>query len=340
MRSKVYIVLLTVFLCTSIFSGLEPGQTQLAGKTWLRYGYETFDGETQYSGFEIARGYFVFSHQFTSRIGSKFNLDVYSSDKSTDAGGAGLKIKAAYLDYAFNDEMKLYAGVIKNYFGTVYDWDYTTIEKALEDKEGVCASAGAGVAFTGYIPGGWGEYQAGVYNGEGYKKYLDNIDNDFTYFANIRFIPITGLMIGGSGRFTQFDDPADTTSAPDKLSRFDAVGMLKAAYGPVELWGEYLMVSADENTASGFMVMPTVMVLDKLQFVFRYDMWDPTDDVDDDGRTRMIAGANYFLTKNAKGKPETRVQLNWSRTQPEVENAEPTDVFGLQLRWEFSSNPF
>ena len=319
---------------------LEPGETQFSSKTWLRYGYQTTGGETEYSGFALARGYLVFKHQFTDRLSSKFNLDIYSSDKSSDGAGAGLKIKAAYLDYAAGEGMDIYAGVIKNYFGTVYDWDYLTVEKALEDAEGICASADAGVALVGEIPGGLGQYAAGIYNGEGYKKYFSNIDRHFTYSANLRLTPLEGLMLGGSARFARAADPADTTADPETVSRLDMAAVLNANYGPIDIWAEYLAATLDETSASGFMVMPTVRVLDDFRLLFRYDMWDPDSDAKADGHSRIIAGANYVLTRKESGSPETRLQLNWNRHQPEADGADPTDGITLQLRFAFSSNPF
>lgn len=336
MRGIILAAITGVLLLTCSIFGLEPGHTEAGGKLWFRYEYETSDGETEHSGFRIARGYVVLSHQFTERIGSKFNLDIFSSDKTADPCGAGLKIKAAYLDYGFGKEMKVYAGVIKNYFGTVYDWNYITIEKALEDVEHVAASADAGIALTGDFPRDWGEYQIGIYNGEGYKCYLSNIDQNMTYQGNLRLSPLGWITIGGSSRFARYDNPADTTEAPEKLNQLDLAGIINAHYGPVELWGEYLMTKLDDNTASGLMIMPVVSAFDRLQFVFRYDLWDPSTDRDDDGHSRIIAGANYRLNANAN----TQIQLNWNRVQPESDLSKPTDTIELQLRWKFSSNPF
>ena len=120
----------------------------------------------------------------------------------------------------------------------------------------------------------------------------------------------------------------------------DIAGLLRFAYGPVDIWGEYLMVTMDETTGSGLMAMPTFILTDRIQLIARYDMWDPNGDVEDDGHSRMIAGANYFISKNAKGAPETQLQVNWERTTPEAEDLEPIDQFMIQLRWEFKSNPF
>jgi len=328
-------------IATVIFAGMEPGQSSFESKAWFRYNMEMQNEEIQSSGFQLARGYLVFKHQFSGRISSKFNIDIYSSDKSSDAGGAGLKIKAAYLQYSeIFPEANLMAGVIKNYFGTVYDWDYTTVQKALEDAEKVTSSADAGIAIVGYIPGGWGEYQAGIYNGEGYKDYGDNIDKHPVYLANVRFIPVVGLTVGGSIRYGIYDDPSDTTDDPDTYNHSEIAGVGRYSYGPFNIWAEYLVANYDEHTAGGFMIMPCVDIKKKFQIVGRYDMWDPDFEIDDDGHNRFIAGVNYFITKDVKGNPQTQIQLNWERIQYELEDSEPLDNISCQFRWEFKSNPF
>ena len=330
--------LMLMLFAAIAFSANKPGQSQIGGKTWFRMNLESCDGETEAMGFEVARGYFTFSHQFSSAISGKFNIDIYSSDKSTDASGAGLKIKAAYLEYSeILPDVKIQAGIIKNYFGTIYDWKYITIQKAPEDLNGVIASADAGVALTGYIPSGFGEYQLGIYNGEGYKKYLDNIDKNPAFVANVRFIPFTGLTLGGSVHYSQFEFATDTLGNTENRKDMKVAGVLRGAYGPVELWGEYLMREKDEAQGSGLMVMPVVTLGRRFQLLGRYDIWDPDTDTDDDGHSLMVLGINYFLTKNGKG---TQLQFNWQRNTPEMADSEPTDNLCLQLRWEFKSNPF
>ena len=338
------LLLLALIACIA-WAGAEPGQSQIQAKTWFRYSLEMSDGETEYSGFDVARGYFVWTHQFTDGIGSKFNIDIYSSDKSTDSKGAGLKIKAAYLEFKklpFKDA-KIQAGIVKNYFGTIYDWNYTTIQKALEDKEKVASSADAGIALAGYIPNGFGEYHLGLYNGEGYSKFGDNINKYPAFSGNVRFIPIPGLTLGGSAQFSQDEEiTIDTlgTETTETWNIMKAAGILRFAKGPVDIWGEFLMMTEDETTSQGFMIMPTFMLGKNFQLVARYDSWDKNTDVDDDAHTRIIAGVNYFISKNAKGAPETQLQVNWERKIPEAEDSEPVDGFAVQLRWEFKSNVF
>lgn len=340
MKGMLFAVMTGVFALTATCLSLAPGESQVAGKTWMRYEHISADGETEYNGFGIARGYLVLSHQFTEKIGSQFTLDVYSSDKSADASGAGLKIKSAYLDYSLGENAKLYAGVIKNYFGMTYDWKYITIEKAMEDVLGIAPSADAGVALSGKIPGGYGEYQAGIYNGEGYKKFYSNIDKYLAYQGNVRFKPMDNITIGGSVKFENYDDPTDTTGSPETLGQLDMAGVLIAEYGPAKLLGEYLGLSRDGQISAGFMAMPIVRIGDNFEIVGRYDSWDPNTEIDDDGWTTITAGVNYFFARNSAAKPSAWVQANWSREQLEVENSEPVNTAGVQLRWEFSSNPF
>lgn len=315
------------------------GQSDIQGKTWFRYLYEVYDGETEYNGFNIARGYFTWTHQFTSDISSRFTVDIYSS--SDFPKGAGLNIKDAYLQFnnILINDLSLQAGVLKHYFGTVYDWEYVTIEKALEDAEKVASSADVGVMFAGYIPSGFGEYQLGVYNGEGYSKVDKNINKYPLYSLNLRLIPISSVTVGGSIQFTN-DEKTTTDSAgvetTEKWSIMKAAGIGRFAMGPVDIWGEFLMTKVKDTKSRGFCVMPTVMIGKHIQVLGRYDMWDKDTDVEDDGHTKIIAGVNWFIGASKN----TQLQVNWQRKTPEASGSKPTDMFMVQLRWEFKSNPF
>ncbi len=119
------------------------GIDELKGKLemWNRVIIEREAGEFTKKYFALERGYFRLEPKFNSKIKGRFNLDFFSDEDGLD--GAGLKIKYAYLNFSELipiTDSKITVGLIKNYFGTIYDWNYTTIQKALEDKEKICSS--------------------------------------------------------------------------------------------------------------------------------------------------------------------------------------------------------
>jgi len=162
-------VLMGILILGALCTEVNGGKSQLKAYTWFRYTYEQEDTNTKMSEFAVKRGYLRWEHQFIEEIKSRVTLDFFSSDD--DPHGAGLKLKDAYVDFKYLiPEGKITAGLQKNYFGLVYDWDYITIEKALEDKEKLAASRDYGISVGGNIPNGFGECNLEIVNGEGYKK--------------------------------------------------------------------------------------------------------------------------------------------------------------------------
>lgn len=159
----------------------------------------------------LERGYLGLETKFTEQVKGRFTVDIFTTDKtyeyqvyslsdgtltsSTKSGsidGAGLKIKYAYVDFGGFipvKDMTLTAGMQKVYFGSIYDWSYTLIGKAPSDEHKVVNSSDLGITLNGFFPSGFGEYQLGIYNGEGYKKIGANVkeNTDFAYLG--KFTP-------------------------------------------------------------------------------------------------------------------------------------------------------
>jgi len=203
------------------------GETQFEAYNWMRYTMElekeNGDYTTHESQWTLERGYLRWKHQFTDRIDSRVNIDLFSSDDgrldkvetttitdidSTEhtvvkkvkskTNGADIKLKYAYVKLGYLvPQGDITVGLQKFYFGTIYEWEYMTIEKSLEDVEKVCASADYGVSFGGYLPQGYGTWRFQVANGEGYKHIGGNANTEPAYIADLRFIPIPGLTLGG-----------------------------------------------------------------------------------------------------------------------------------------------
>ena len=127
-------VILSILLTIMVVSFLQA-ETKLKMEIWNRWTYQTVDGENTVNEMALKRGYFRLEPKFSSKIKGRFNVDFFSDDDADN--GAGLKIKYAYLDFSKIlpiKDAKITAGLMKTYFGTIYDWDYTTIDKDPSDK--------------------------------------------------------------------------------------------------------------------------------------------------------------------------------------------------------------
>lgn len=382
MLKKTILKIALMFLTWAV--ALQAGEIKISGEIWNRYLMNRKDGSTSLSQISVDRGYLTLEPVLSDKIKGRFTLDFFSSDKYND--GAGLKVKYGYLDFAQLipiKESNLQVGLVKNYFGLVYDWEYPVIEKSFEDKEKVAASVDYGAVFTGYLPKGFGEYAVGLYNGEGYTKTQSKVNTNFAPLFNLRLTPIAGLTIGGSvildkPGFTGLIKQTTTSARAESIYKtvFDMrkayAGITKLAFGPLEIWGEYLISQYDSTTqkriwytdtlrpdsivdakytykSSGYSVTPIIALRSLIGFdgelVFRYDFWDSNTLVKDykSAFTTMVIGANYNILRGSSLSPVLTLQLNWQRKTYKKEDAtitevkKPEDQIGLQLKWKYSS---
>lgn len=341
-KAKVIVLMLCLLLSVEITLALT---TNLSMELWDRYTMVRQAGKTQSSVFSLERGYFRLEPTFTDKIKGRFNLDFFSSDKYND--GAGIKLKYAYVE--FNEVVpiplsRFSFGMDKTYFGTVYDWAYVTIEKALEDKEKVISSADYGINFTGYLPKGYGEYAISLINGEGYSKAGSKVNINPAPVVNLRLIPIPGVSLGSSVLYEKAGFIDTIKTAYDK--RLDYTGVARFAFGPLDAWFEYLAQQYgvttrgvySETKSQGFMIMPVLRFIRPLDLVLRYDKWDPNSGTANDGWSTLIGGFNWNILFDGQGTPTLFIQTNWQRTMYEDSNKKPLDQIMVQLRWTFNNN--
>jgi hypothetical protein len=316
---------------------LMASDTQIQMTVWNRWTYEKVGDEVTKDQFSLARGYLRLNHNFSKTVFGRFNVDFFSDEDGLD--GAGLKIKYAYLDFKKLipiKDSKLTVGLMKTYFGTIYDWSYITVEKDPSDLYKICSSTDYGLGVSGLLPSGFGEYALALYNGEGYKKTGDDVNKYPAFTGNLRVTPIPGVTIGGSAIIA---NKVGTTEPYDKMNAYAGVG--RFVFGPIDIWAEYIMKnytdeskSSCETKSAGFMVMPVIKILPNLEFVFRYDQWDPNTDQDNDKKNLMLAGVNFTCANNVI------LQLNYENVSYENSKSEDTKKFYAQLNWTFKTPKF
>jgi len=375
-------------------------ETKLSGEFWGRWISEIAkrkDSEGNYEDklvsnyLSLERGYLGLETKFSEQVKGRFTVDIFTTDKtyeyreyslvdstlsySTKSGsidGAGLKIKYAYVDFGGLipvKDMTLTAGMQKVYFGSIYDWSYTLIGKAPSDEHKVVSSSDLGITLNGYLPSGFGEYQLGIYNGEGYKKVGANLkeNTDFAYLGNLRVTPITGFTIGGSYMINTVErdkklDGEIINSSYEEQKLTDIYTRL--AYGPVDLTGEYIIKDVDfpnvkdinktqAYTATGISIFPCLNLKAylpyDLQLVGCYDIWDESDRVETDkARNKVTAstiGVNYNFMPDETDNPAMQLQLNYTTKKYDEDNShsdyadgqKDSSQINLQLKWKFAN---
>lgn len=367
-------------------------ETKLSGEFWGRWILEnarvkqtddTYKDRLTKNYMSLERGYLGLETKFTENTKGRFTIDIFSTDKtheylvydpspetsSTKTGtldGAGLKIKYAYVDFARLlpvQDLTLTTGMQKVYFGTIYDWNYSLIGKAPTDEYGIASSSDLGITLNGYLPQGFGEYQLGVYNGEGYKKVGASLKDNTSpaYLVNLRITPVSGVTLGGSymansvGRDEALNGAVNAAYEQQQLLD----GVLRLAYGPIDMWTEYISKSVDfpnahsEFTLSGLSLFPTLSLKEYLgydvQLLGRYDIWDQSDRAETDKqRSKLNAitlGTNYNFLHDESANPAMQLQLNYTLKKYDEDEShadfadekKDSSSINLQLKWRFNS---
>ncbi|MCK5051300.1 MAG: hypothetical protein KAS53_06165 [Candidatus Cloacimonetes bacterium] len=335
---------LVILILTLMIVGSLHAETKFKMELWNRWTYQMSDGEVTKNEMALKRGYFRLEPKFSEDIKGRFNLDFFSDDDNKVADGAGLKIKYAYLD--FNNllpikDSKLTIGLMQTYFGTIYEWNYTTIEGDPSDIYKFVSSTDFGFGVSGKIPNEFGSYNLAIYNGEGYKNVGKNINTDMNFAANFRITTFNSVILGGSYMYrTEKNSDADNREEYNLIA-----GIGKFAFGDFTVLAEYLYKvkslpntdSEEDNVKSSVItIMPVYKINDKFELLARYDIYDPDKDADNDVENTIIAGLNYHIMRDANNAPKLFVQTNYKITQYEADNEEDVQEILVQLRWIFS----
>lgn len=370
-KMKKHALLLTLVIAVLSMS-LVAQEIKISGEMWNRWtmdsgttAADTMNTSIRSNTLSLERGYFGLEAKFTETVKGRFTVDMFSTDALKD--GAGLKLKYAYVDFANVlpiPDSKITVGLQKVYFGSIYDWDYTIIGKAPTDEYKIANSADYGISLNGYLPSGLGDYALGIYNGEGYKNWGQNLKNntELAYLANVRLTPIPGLSLGGSFMTNSSErEESITTGAVNAAynRQMLADGLARIAFGPLDLWAEYISKSVEypnvaagtaDYSANGLMVMPIVSLKNYLgkdiQILGRWDRWDETDNsVNRNLSETVTAGINYNFMHNESAVPAMQLQLNYSNRTYDADESAASYANGLkdyaqlmlQLKWRFSN---
>lgn len=366
--SKAFI--LTALGILALAGTLCAQELKITGELWNRWTLENgkAPGDSTdavlRNNFSLERGYLGIEPKFGEAVKGRLTVDIFSTDLVKD--GAGLKLKYAYVDFAKLipiPDLTTTIGLQKVYFGSIYDWNYSLIGKAPSDEYKVANSADYGITLNGYIPGGWGEYALAMYNGEGYKNYGANLkDNvDPAFLANLRLTPIAGLTIGGSVMTNGSERKvklADATTNASYNTQLLLDGLLRAAYGSVDIWAEYIskdvqyadLFSVKDYTATALTVFPALklqsLIGTDIDVLARYDRWDETDNPSNQNLlTAITGGINYSFMHDDSANPAMQLQFNYTtKTYDETKSAavyanglKDTSTFMLQFKWRFAN---
>jgi len=225
-------------------------------------------------------------------------------------------------------EAKIVVGLQKMYFGTVDTWAYPLVEKAMGDKHKVVpGSADLGLALTGYLPAGFGDYQMAIYNGSGYKNLDTNAEK--MYIASMTLVPISGLY----ARVSYLKQITSAFNAA-KTIHSNATGIvLGGATGPVEGWVEY-NTKLDTNGAPfvGYAAFAGFKVINGISLNFLFQETDANVRKANDTMQTFSLGTNIDLA--GKGACLT-LNYQHDRNKMPTKDSEKTNIWYAQMKWSY-----
>lgn len=356
------IVTVLLLITSGLYGAGFDEKSQYSLELWNRLSYVDDGSDKDPAlGFSLDRAYLRMEHNFNKNIKARFNVDIFSSTKDGDVHGAGLKLKYGYLEFKniipVLPHSKIQAGLIKNYFGTIYSWEYETIEKDASDKWKFAPSCDYGIALSGAFdlltPKGL-SYNLALYNGEGYKKSFGEVNNEFAYLLNIRVKPWenihtnTKIELGGSYKIDSKEwSNALANNGTDYIANnehqkinsytlnshinFSDLSLL-AQYVASKI--EYDNLNDDKEIKSQVISIFANYNLKKitslnLDILARYDNYDKNRDLSDDKENILIVGTNYHFIKNCQ------LQLNYEKHSYEDNSKSTENQLMLQLRYKF-----
>jgi len=212
-------------------------------------------------------------------------------------------------------------------------------------------SRDVGLQLWGRVASGKLEYRAGVFNGNGRNKPIN--DNDkLQYDARVTFEPFGSVgysesdfeskdkpLLAVAVEFEKNDNARATSAPPGSFignfddTTFGADVVLK--YKGLSLYGElFLRDRAPEQgesfASNGYVVQSGYFVkLNVLELAFRYAWWDPSDARSDDEQTEVGGAANYYFLKH-----RFKLQADYREVKDRVQDQTGRE-FRTQLQFVF-----
>jgi phosphate-selective porin OprO and OprP len=282
------------------FLPIASKQLKIAGYTQIRFQLHTnlpdIDTDNVRS-FDIRRARLDFKGAITERF--EYRLQV-------DFGSTSVKLLDATAAYTFDQALKITLGQFKIPFSLenlasspkLETIDRSQVVEALvargKDVIGNHNGRDIGIQASGTLfeIGNLKlvDYAAGVFNGAGINAVDVNVNKD--YVARLVVHPVSGLDIGGSyyGGYAKL--------GKKNRRRDRAGGEISYTLDPLTLKGEYIYGKDSVTEKSGWYAQAGVFAIPKvLQFVVKYDSYDPNIDKQDNETDVATAGVNLYITK-------------------------------------------
>jgi len=298
-----------------------PPQITVGGLVYAQYLYQLKDTINGQNNFDITRGYVTVLGNFANGIFTRVTVDLYTVSDASGTGGANndngsydYRLKYAYVAWTPNK------GPLTARFGMTQTpwldweetlWDYRMQGSVAMDRDGYLTASDIGAALDGKWNSDQVNFQAGVYNGEGYHGGVGDQRKDVMFRFSGRLMNTDDMSRVGGLRLTVYGQYGKPTG---NGLRERAIAMVSYRSKMLTLAGEAAS-TVDSSLAAAAKVRTNGHVYSafgvfhfpqsQASIIARVDIQSPQTAALNSQTTRMIVGASYQIA------PNLRVLADW-----------------------------
>lgn len=269
--------------------------------SYLQYNAE-FKNRDGFNAFDVTRGYINITGDLARNIKYRITPDVRRTTDGSLNGSLVLRLKYGFVEF---DEITPRSWLRFGLHQTPWlDFEesvnrYRVQGTMFSEREGIIPGSGDfGVGYLSRLPSDYGEFQVGIYNGEGFTRAEANKAKSVQGRLTIRPFPADGMMKGL--RLSGFYDLGWYDGG---LPRRHGIVMGSYEHQKAVATLQWLTATEQPTSAtpadierrgySGFVEIREGLV--GLAGFARLDRFDPDDSVADNSTRRIIIGAAYWL---------------------------------------------
>ncbi|MEO6067091.1 MAG: hypothetical protein ABIQ41_03800 [Gemmatimonadales bacterium] len=278
-------------------------QLSVSGVGYAQWNYN-LSGTQHNNVFDVTRTYLNFNAKFSGGVATRVTPDIYRNGD----GSLGYRLKYGYVSYQPN------AGNLTYKFGLIQTpwlsreedlYDYRMQGGMAWERGGYLSSADFGLSADAKFMSGRLDVNAGVYNGETYKKTEGDQRKDFMARASYRLGTSDDNSASGGLRLTAYAGIGRPTGGGNR-DRY--IGMLSYKSTRWTLAAEYGMTRDSSTVAPTALTKGSIITAfgvyrlpaSKIALIARVDLTDPNTDLSNDRQTRIIGGVSYQLSPNLR----------------------------------------
>jgi hypothetical protein len=270
--------------------------------SYLQYAAE-LENRDGYNAFDVTRAYLNVNGQITRRIRFRFTPDIRRINDGTMAGSLILRVKYAFAQI---DNVGPRSWIRIGAHQTPWlDFEesinrYRVQGTMFAEREGLIpGSSDFGASYFAQLPGGYGEFHSGVYNGEGYAQPEVNKTKSVQGRLTVRPLPNAGAIAKGfrvSGFFNAgWYDEDRARHLGIVMGSFEHPHLVATIEGVKATENPPGLVSQDIHRSGWSVFVEPRQGVAGLAGIVRYDSFDPNHDLTDSEQRRLIAGGAYWF---------------------------------------------